>query len=330
MSSTPLTTASNKQSSVSKSRQIVSGFVSGFSSSILLQPLDLLKTRVQQSSTSTLSASWNELLTPSQTVVPDDFLHLVRRLWRGTLPSVLRTSLGSGLYFYTLHSMRSYVHDHDKSLSTLDSATSVRSSVLPKIQGYANFLSGGLARGFVGFIMMPFTVLKVRYESSVAQNATLWQTARLIYSSHGVRGFFYGFGVTFVRDTPYAGIYVFLYELAKDWIPIILLPRNNNDVLDESRLLSPSMSILVNALSSTVAATAAVAATNPFDAVKTRMQLFPTKYGTRMWTAFGRLVREDSGARCLFDGLGLRIVRKGLSSGIAWCVYEEMVRQSQV
>ncbi|KAK9234867.1 mitochondrial carrier domain-containing protein [Lipomyces kononenkoae] len=328
--SAPLNTTLNS----SRYQHILSGFVSGFASAVLLQPFDLLKTRIQQSPTSTLRSSWQELLLAdiSRTqYTRDSALNVLRKLWRGTLPSVIRTSVGSGLYFSTLHSLRSYVQKHSAPSISSGKSSVKRSSVLPQVQGYANLLTGSFARGAVGFVMMPVTVLKVRFESSTYSHSSLLQTARAIHSAHGVRGFFFGFGATFVRDAPYAGIYVFVYEYAKDRVPDLLLrtPFAGQLTTEDStpRMLSSPISVLVNLICAGFSATTAVTMTNPFDAVKTRMQLFPDRYGTKMWAAFAAMLREESGIRGLFDGLGLRIVRKGLSSGIAWCLYEELIRR---
>ncbi|KAK9451909.1 mitochondrial carrier domain-containing protein [Limtongia smithiae] len=311
----------------SKARHALSGFVSGFTAAVLLQPLDLVKTRVQQGAgTTTVSTSFREILAGSGEQERRTTTSHVRRLWRGTLPSVFRTSVGSGLYFTLLHSVRSFVHRHESS-TTDTNLRAAQSSVLPRIPGAANLAAGAAARGTAGFIMMPVTVLKVRFESSRYASMSLLETARAVYAAHGMRGFFYGYGATFVRDVPYAGVYVWTYEYAKGVLPGLLLRDRSAD--GQSTVLLPStMAVGVNASCAAVSAMVATTLTNPFDTVKTRMQLFPDTYGTNMWTAFARIAAEQPrGMRSFLDGLGIRIVRKALTSGIAWCVYEEMVRR---
>ncbi|KAK7204577.1 mitochondrial carrier domain-containing protein [Myxozyma melibiosi] len=316
----------------SKSLRIVSGFVSGFASSILLQPLDLLKTRVQQAPNSSLRQTLREITSLQQPSSSPLNLALIPKLWRGTVPSVLRTSVGSGLYFSALHSIRAAIHDNTaKTSKTSPNNTAMRSSVLPELHGYANLFSGSFTRGAVGFIMMPITVLKVRYESTRYARASLLDTVKSVYKENGIRGFFYGFGATFVRDVPYAGLYVSIYEHAKAVAPLVIAGSpiaHNITSSSTSNVMSSPVSASVNGICAALAATLATTVTNPFDAVKTRMQLFPDRYGTKMWTAFARMAREESGIRGLFDGLSLRIVRKGFSSAIAWSLYEEMVRRS--
>jgi solute carrier family 25 protein 38 len=66
---------------------------------------------------------------------------------------------------------------------------------------------------------------------------------------------------------------------------------------------------------------------NPFDAVKTRIQLQPEGY-RNMVHATRRMVGEE-GFRALWDGLALRLSRKALSSALAWTVYEELIRRAE-
>jgi solute carrier family 25 protein 38 len=67
--------------------------------------------------------------------------------------------------------------------------------------------------------------------------------------------------------------------------------------------------------------------TNPFDAVKTRIQLQPGVYGN-MVTAARKMLMEE-GVRSMWDGLALRMSRKALSSALAWTVYEELIRRAE-
>ncbi len=143
-----------------------------------------------------------------------------------------------------------------------------------------------------------------------------------------MKGFFAGFGVTAVRDAPYAGLYVLFYEQSKRRLSQLWEATPLTDKPKYQNGMKGSTSVSINFISGVSAAVLATAVTNPFDAVKTRLQLMPGKYGN-MVRAGRRMVRED-GVRSLFDGLGLRIGRKALSSALAWTLYEELVRQAEL
>lgn len=166
---------------------------------------------------------------------------------------------------------------------------------------------------------MPVTVLKVRYESDYYAYRSLYGAGRDILRTEGIRGLFAGFGATAARDAPYAGLYVLFYEqLKRD-----LASFTSSGSGEEARMSSSS----VNFVSGAAAAGMATAITNPFDAVKTRLQLMPTKYGNMMRAA--RLMVQEDGVRSLFGGLGLRISRKAISSALAWTVYEELILRAE-
>jgi len=228
-----------------------------------------------------------------------------------------------------LNSMRTYAARVavptvvDGSSAGVGGAGSGSSSALPKLGNVANLATGAMARVAAGFIMNPVTVLKVRYESSFYAYTSLLGAGRDIISKEGLRGFFAGFGATAVRDAPYAGLYVLVYEQAKvrlsDVTPAI--PGSATTVP------SATSAATTNFLSGILAAVSATTLTNPFDAIKTRLQLMPAQYGN-MVQAGGRMLREE-GVRSMFDGLSLRIGRKAISSALAWTVYEEMVRRAE-
>lgn len=176
--------------------------------------------------------------------------------------------------------------------------------------------------------MMPITVIKVRYESSFYSYKSIWGAGTAILKNEGIRGFFSGFGATAIRDAPYAGLYVLFYEQSKLRLSQIREATPLAKMSDSDGGMKSSTSLSINFLSGVLAAGFATALTNPFDAVKTRLQLMPGKY-SNMIIAGRRMVRED-GIRSLFDGLGLRMGRKALSSALAWTLYEELIRRAEI
>lgn len=292
------------------------GLCSGLTSSILLQPADLLKTRVQQSHhTAALIPTIKSILSSSNPI---------RGLWRGTLPSALRTGFGSALYFTSLNALRQGLAQNGApsllaNASGAGAKSTTTTSALPKLSNSANLATGAAARVAAGFVMMPVTVLKVRYESDYYAYRSLYGAGRDIVRTEGVRGLFSGFGATAARDAPYAGLYVVLYEQLKRYLASLSSPLSGDGLITSSSS--------INFVSGGLAAGLATATTNPFDAVKTRVQLMPGKYGN-MLRALKLMIRED-GVRSLFGGLGLRIGRKALSSALAWTVYEELVLRAE-
>ncbi|KAK4197059.1 mitochondrial carrier domain-containing protein [Triangularia verruculosa] len=289
----------------------LAGLSSGITSAVLLQPIDLLKTRVQQRTSPNIphphGTSALRLALAEIRAAP----HLLPALWRGAVPSALRTGFGSAIYFTSLNSIR-----HRLSSPASANANN-HSSTLPKLSHISNLMSGAVARSFAGFILMPLTVLKVRYESTLYNYNSLPRAALDIYRHEGARGFFSGFGATAIRDAPYAGLYILFYEQSKKHLSNLYLTSSG----------SGSGAATINFASAIFSGVVCSAISNPFDAVKTRIQLQPDGY-RNMIHATKRMVGEE-GFRSLLDGLGLRMGRKAASSALAWTVYEELIRRAE-
>ena len=182
-----------------------------------------------------------------------------------------------------------------------------------------NLASGALARASAGFIVMPVTILKVRFESDLYQYRSLWSASASILRNEGIAGFFRGWGATAIRDAPGAGLYLFFYEAGKKNLSLLFSDTGNCGGGGGGGI-SGSAATWVNMLSSALAGAASTAVTNPFDTLKTRVQVLPGVY-TNMWSALVKIWREE-GIRRLFDGLSLRMGRKAVSSSLVWTGYE--------
>jgi len=221
-----------------------------------------------------------------------------------------------------LNQMRQYFSRSSIVSSVSSDSATKSSSSLPKLGNVANLTTGAFARVAAGFVLNPLTVLKVRYESTHYAYTSLAGAAKDIVRTEGPRGFFAGFGATAVRDAPYAGLYVLIYEQAKSQLGTM------SSAIPDPTARSMSSSATINFVSGVVAATAATTLTNPFDAIKTRLQIAPGRYRNMLQAA--KVMLQEEGIRSMFSGLTLRIGRKALSSALTWTVYEELIRRAEV
>ena len=113
-------------------KAFMAGSFSGTCSTILLQPLDLVKTKMQNSSSKASVAQITKDIIERERVFG---------LWRGLKPALARTVPGVGLYFASLHGIKSTFKMEQSSLGSI--------------------VTGASARSMAGMIMMPFTILKV-------------------------------------------------------------------------------------------------------------------------------------------------------------------------
>lgn len=287
------------------SRHLAAGFIGGLTSAVALQPLDLIKTRIQQTPKTTIRSIFKSIKSPLE-------------LWRGTVPSGLRTSVGSALYLSMLNISRTQMAKYSSS-SSLEIKTGGGSSKLPKLSVWENMITGVIARASIGIITMPITIIKVRFESNLYQYKSILGATNAIYSNEGLKGFFRGVGPTCLRDAPYAGLYVSFYEHLKVSLPLFFKIKDSNN----TGILSMSSSALINSTSAVIASVLATGVTAPFDTIKTNMQLNPKLY--KDFTSTTVLLLKEDWKR-FFDGLSLRLLRKAGSASIAWCIYEELVK----
>lgn len=258
------------------------GAIAGLVSCVLLQPLDVIKTRQQQLPTEKMISTASHF---RKIIVHEGS----RGLWRGLTPSLLRSIPGNSLYFGTLGKLKSCL----KARGLTDPIYS--------------FYSGIISRSFAGFVLMPFVVAKTRFESTLFYNyKSLFHAFSNIWKHEGLRGFYYGYVPTFLRDVPYAGVYLFLYETCKKNIKI------------ESQVINNSISAIISGFLSTVF-------TQPFDVIRVRIQLRKSDYKNTP-TAFIKILRE-SGVKGFFAGIGPRLLKKTLGSFITWTVYEEFIKR---
>jgi len=266
-------------------KAFLAGSLSGTCSTLLFQPLDLVKTRVQQQNGNG-NGSRVSIVRVVTGVVSKDSLS---GLWRGVMPSMVKTVPGVGLYFSSMHYLKTTLCDG-------------RPSHLQSI------LIGCSARTVAGSIMIPFTVIKTRFESPNFHYSSTISALRHILRTEGLRGLTRGLGATLVRDVPFSGLYLMFYEHLKN-----VTPADANQTHGSSAHFICGMTAGV--LASLV--------TQPADVIKTRLQLSPdTKSVT---TVIGQIYRQQ-GLVGFTSGLVPRSLRRTLMAALAWTVYEKMIK----
>ncbi|XP_078035767.1 mitochondrial glycine transporter isoform X1 [Augochlora pura] len=271
-------------------KSFLAGSLSGTFSTILFQPLDLIKTRLQ--------SRVNLHLDSPKSGTVGTLIHIIEKehvfgLWRGMTPSITRVIPGVGLYFSSIHWLKHTFHLKDPLTST-----------------EAMFL-GITARSMSGALLIPITVVKTRFESDVYKYNSMREALRLIYKQEGIRGLSSGLIPTLLRDAPFSGLYLMFYTRLKSIVVETDLPC--------AKLSAPihfSCGILAGILASTV--------TQPADVIKTKMQLYPNEFkGLR--NAIFR-VYEKYGVLGYFKGIVPRMLRRTLVTAMAWTVYEEVTK----
>lgn len=281
---------------MSLGKAFVAGALSGTCSTLLFQPFDLVKTRLQVERLSWSPAGKLKLGAGNHGMLYT-FYSVVRRehivgLWRGLVPSLSRCVPGIGMYFCTLHGLTQNFGSKEPSLGE-------------------SVLMGACARTLVGVTLSPVTVLKARYESGVFRYNSMCHALISIWKTEGGKGLYSGLLATVVRDAPFSGMYLMFYTRIKG------VAKNGLRTAE----LNPAETFTCGALAGVLASVI----TQPPDVVKTRLQLYPHKYSGDGHAVLSIL--KTDGALGLFKGIVPRTLRKTLVAAFSWTVYEQISRE---
>ncbi|XP_017272032.1 mitochondrial glycine transporter A [Kryptolebias marmoratus] len=265
------------------------GSLSGTCSTLLFQPLDLVKTRLQTLQGGVQPGSGRVgMMSVLLSVVRTERL---LGLWKGVSPSFVRTIPGVGIYFSTYHSLKQhFLQDR-------------RPAAVQAV------LLGGGARTVAGVVMLPITVIKTRFECGRYRYASVCGALRSVCQTEGPAALFSGLMATLLRDVPFSGIYVMFYSQAKASLP------QEISASPSAPLANFSCGILAGVLASLI--------TQPADVVKTQVQVKP-----QLRTADAiRSVYTELGLRGFFRGAVPRSLRRTMMAAMAWTVYEQLMER---
>ncbi|XP_069023678.1 mitochondrial glycine transporter B isoform X2 [Embiotoca jacksoni] len=264
------------------------GSLSGTCSTLLFQPLDLVKTRLQtlQNNAKPGAPKVGMFAVFINVIKTENFFSL----WKGVSPSFVRCIPGVGIYFSTFYSLKQHFF--------LERAPNAGEAVL----------LGAGARALAGICMLPFTVIKTRFESGCYNYVSVAGALRSVYETEGVRALFSGLTATMLRDAPFSGIYVMFYSQSKKALP--------------QEVTTAAYAPLVNFGCGMVSGVMASVVTQPADVVKTHIQVSPSHWRTADAI---RYIYREHGMGGFFRGAVPRSLRRTLMAAMAWTVYEQLM-----
>ncbi|CAL8471779.1 g11321 [Coccomyxa elongata] len=251
-----------------------------------------------------LVASSSTLPSPAYRSALDGLLRIARHegpgvLWRGTDLSLLVAVPMVAMYFPL----------YDSLLQRFQAADI----------GASPFLAGAVARTAIALVIQPLELFRVRVQTgtSTPPNASYFkQLAQIFRQIHSegqgkgimkVRGLWRGMGVTLAKDVPFAAGYWALMEPLR----ARLLPEENS--------VLRSQVFLANASAGFAAAAVSACVTTPLDVAKTHVQTAPNPVGMVQSL---REISARGGVRALFTGAGPRSMRAGCAYAILMSSYE--------
>nr|CAD7412817.1 unnamed protein product [Timema cristinae] len=272
-------------------KSFVAGSFSGTFSTIMFQPLDLVKTRLQNPMPLTLGVG---PVQPSGMITIIGHIlktEHVSGLWKGMTPSIARCVPGVGLYFSSLHTLKSHFVPPGGEPGPLQAMT-----------------MGVAARTMSGVCLIPITVIKTRVEYTSIK----------------------GWGKPFVSSTVQRGFEGCVAVSSLLCSGTLLSPGSTSCSTHRYKKLLPedwlkgNLSAPTNFSCGLVAGLLASVMTQPADVLKTKMQLYPDKFQNLQTIIV--YVHKKYGVKGYFKGLVPRMLRRTLMAAMAWTVYEQVTR----
>ena len=285
----------------------------------------------------------NSLVYSVQSIYQDNG---IRGFWKGGVPSAVRVCLGLGVYFVTLESMRDGLQKYAGG-SPSSSTSPSRASNLIYFSG--TFLAGATSRMIAAGLLMPVTVVKTRleWERNTTKSSNMFVMLYSIWKKEKLRGLFSGFTATMYRDAPASGLYMVMYDVLKDSL---------HGMHETSSVSVPPS--LVDFTAGMIAGGVSSGLTQPFDVIRTRMQLqqssssgtsttasstsasthtmqagpsVSSRDGATSYRGFLHAIKtmaKEEGLGVFYYGTISRIMKRTLSAALTWTMYEEMKRRN--
>ncbi|XP_026404114.1 mitochondrial carrier protein MTM1-like isoform X1 [Papaver somniferum] len=294
-------------------------------SAILVNPLDVVKTRLQaQAAGVPYSHQHYHIHSRTRSIGPykgtlDVFSKIVRqegfiRLWRGTNAALALAIPTVGIYLPCYDIFRNRIQ-----ALTADHA--------PHLTPYAPLVAGAVARSLACISCYPIELARTRMQASKelkngVKPPGVWKTLLGVlnpvsrtYSLHNLQGYrllWTGVGAQVARDVPFSAICWSTLEPMRRRILGLVGEENGTIVLG------------ANFSAGFIAGSLAAAATCPLDVAKTRRQIEKDLVRQLNMTTRQTVMEvwRDGGVKGLFMGVGPRVARAGPSVGIVVSFYE--------
>lgn len=293
----------NNKTKSTFSYSVLSGAISGSFSSIVFQPLEFIKTKLQQpefaqNARLTTKNRNIKLIIRSTMLDSNNRVSLMngRKFWTGLTPSLLRAVPGAAFYFASV--------DYLRNSSVLSHSESGGPNQL-----LHSLLIGVLSRSMADVATHPLNLVKTRYESEIFKYKSILNALKSILRQEGARGLFKGLVPTLIRDISYSGTYYTLYTKTKL-------------VAKDCGYFSKDQESAYFAICALISSTLTCALTQPPDVVRSYMQL-----NFKVDKNFVNTTKEiysKNGIKGFFAGFLPRSTRKILMSVFSWTLYEKL------
>ena len=269
---------------------LVAGGMAGTTVDLALFPIDTLKTRLQS---------------PHGFIASGGF----RGVYRGVMAAAAGSSPGAALFFGTYETMKPIIAKQQQQQLMGNESYS---------PALTHMIAASIGEAAACLVRVPTEVVKSKMQTNAAGSSTLTSTLQLVLSEKGdtrafasniFGGLYRGYGITLMREVPFAFIQFPLYERLKvEWGKI------------QGYETSPIQAATCGSISGGIAA----GLTTPLDVIKTRLMLGADKNGVQYKGASDvvqRLMHEE-GSKIFLSGIQPRVMWISIGGFVFFGAYE--------
>ncbi|KAL5615626.1 hypothetical protein BROUX41_005664 [Berkeleyomyces rouxiae] len=307
----------------------IAGLTAGSVATLVVHPLDIVKTRMQIYRSATVAGDQLSLTTLDvlrSLVTHDTPLYA---FYRGLTPNLVGNAAGWASFFF----FKAKAEQLLISFRANGPQTHKNSSNLAP---HEYFLASAMAGATTTMLTNPIWVLKTRMLSSdrATEGAyrSMTQGIRAIYHTEGLRGFYRGVLVS-LAGVSHGAVQFAVYEPLKK-VYLATKPRDGNgsgtnptnQKGEQKQRLDVQATLAISTLAKLVAGTI----TYPYQVIRARMQNYDSenRFGRGISGVAGRVLREE-GLRGFYRGLGPAILRVMPATWVTFLVYENVKHQLQ-
>ncbi|OTB05884.1 hypothetical protein M426DRAFT_56267 [Hypoxylon sp. CI-4A] len=297
--------------------ETVAGLSAGTIATLVVHPLDIVKTRMQIYQRTTANAQ-QPLTTISLIRTLTQNPHPVASLYRGLTPNLIGNASSWASFFF-------FKARAERFLLTLKSPSSPYSSGSLTPQDY--FVASGLAGICTQVLTNPIWVMKTRMLSSdrtaVGAYPSMWAGAAHLLRNEGWRGFYRGLGISLL-GVAHGAVQFAVYDPVKRLYLARRFPGydgSNSQHSGPQHRMSNEATLVISSVAKLVAG----AVTYPYQVIRSRLQNYDAD------ARFGRGIRgvvrrtwTEEGGRGFYRGIIPGVVRVLPATWVTFLVYENM------